>query len=834
MPGTDDFSAGQTLRRRVFAGERCVLAKVSGYDISDGSLQPEKLVARANTGPALGPPMPQQTPFAFASDGQLVLLCRDPDQQVRELRAGVWSHAQGEIRVEPGAVPRRLAELVIFPTYGPTAKLIAYEPRSPTTKIRPLSFKGPLDYSAAAKPTVSPSAGERDRLFDCEEYPWAAVGAGCSVDNTPTDSAVLKTSSSTPAATKCFTKQLGDAGVDLTDRPYMVLDLQLTGDLFDYNKPGLFLNDSALYDSGFEIGIYSDAACTTLIKKLTVPTLAPAGQVCRIAFHLGSLSEVAKGLAILTASHWEPPDSSDGRSLTVYSEAFADDWTHKGAYLFPEVACGAAPWVEKLPPDGTDGTSAAILQRFSIGEGPTVPKFRYCYTFCGRDRLSVLLWTHMVSNPSGDSAEVTADPWRSYEIAMSLPGTLSTVVTEYGDYVTHALVYRQSCDELGIWGDYEFIGAVPVGASMSYTDDGDDQEALVDGAEVPQVLELSNDFASSAGHAVLSRGRVYAGPLDWDPSAGRWRRPTAIQVSSYGKHWAFPTTSQQTSPVTDGTELDGYAETGAELRGLLTRNDDVLVFLDSEFFILRGDNLVGWHFIRQGSKGLRSARTLVDLRGVAIWHADDYFHLFAREGEPLPISRHKIDSQLIDWDAPHNAVGWHDQYVFFCHYGGEQALLRYDLQTDAWRVRTSQALDLVGICCAGEESGVWGITVNGDAVRLFGGDEDYGCAGGVPLREIWTQYLVLAGLDQEPQTGQLALDVVTDQANGLELAITLRGEGLRTNTQLHTLRVTSDRTTYRLPLNLVCRAVRIEIAYQGTTPPSIHGIHVYPNAVPAA
>jgi hypothetical protein len=241
---------------------------------------------------------------------------------------------------------------------------------------------------------------------------------------------------------------------------------------------------------------------------------------------------------------------------------------------------------------------------------------------------------------------------------------------------------------------------------------------------------------------MYSEGRVYAGCLDWDGSA--WRRPTAIEISSYDKVWAYPTTNDEDSLVTDGTELDGYAVTGSELRGIAARNDERYVWLDNEMFLLRGDNpQTGWRFIRIGAVGCVSNRSIADCRTAIIWHDGNHFFALS-SGGVQPISRFKIDSSKIDWTKPHNAVFCNDRYHFYCEYDGKYSLLQCDINTFAWTIRQSDALELAGIATTGAGGVVYGLTPDGRVLDLYNSlTADYGADS--VLRTATTQYLVVGG-----------------------------------------------------------------------------------------
>jgi hypothetical protein len=314
---------------------------------------------------------------------------------------------------------------------------------------------------------------------------------------------------------------------------------------------------------------------------------------------------------------------------------------------------------------------------------------------------------------------------------------------------------------------------------------------------------------------------VYAGCLDWNESGSKWNRPTAIEVSIYGKQWAFPTTVDENSSAIEGSELDGYAVTGSEIRGFVARNSEKYVWLDNEFFMLRGDYpITGWQFIRLDSVGCISNRTIADCRGMFIWCDGSEFYSWAG-GRSEPISRHRVDVSLIDWTKAHNAVYCDDKYVCFCNYDAEWALVVYDLLTGAWTVRRSDALELTGICTDGLH--VYGVTPAGDAVDVWGSTTaDYGASSTV--RELWTQYVILSNPGEEVHVKSLKLDIVAGTAVDLDLVIGVHGTLNTTSTRK--LAVATNKTRYDVNLNLKCDSLQVKLTYTGSTPPTIHFVGV--------
>lgn len=583
--------------------------------------------------------------------------------------------------------------------------------------------------------------------------------------------------------------------------------------------------------------------------------------------------------------------------------------------------------VAVTPVDETEPNKAWILQSWydDTTLAPEMPVVEYAYCFAGKNLLGEDSYSLMVSNPSdpndGNSANayVYCDPWRTYDIDITLPtggaiqsisinnggtgysvddvltisggsgGTAtvtsvdggvvdgislttagtgyssataadtsggsgnadctldvigSTVIDEYSDdYVTDVLIYRRIYTGgedgygTGTWGSWEFIKKVIITSSISENDYGGDVDERDEpdwgaydtdaGIYVPEEMEITNDYASSARYVTFMGGRVFAGCLDWDEDEGKWKRPTAIEISSYQKPWAFPTTVDDDSLVTDGTELDGYAVTGSEIRGMIARQDELYVFLDNEFFLVRGtDPVSGYSIIRLDSVGCCSGSSIADCRKAIIWHDGNDFYGYAG-GSAEPISRNTIDSSLIDWTKAHNAVYYRDKYIFYCYYDSGYALLIFDTITGSWRIRRSTALNLVGICTDGNQ--VFGVTTGGNAVDVFGSSTAEGIDGETPTqsptRNLYTQYFVVGAPNADVQVNEAVLLIETQETSGVTVVASFSTLGTVDNTATAYIYPVAQQTRYRVPLNLICNSIKVQLTYIGTTPPVIYDIY---------
>ena len=496
---------------------------------------------------------------------------------------------------------------------------------------------------------------------------------------------------------------------------------------------------------------------------------------------------------------------------------------------------------------------AYILQVASGADGSwdsTFSSVEYVYSYLGTDRLAAGLYNHMISNPSDKSSPaVFADPWRTYDVIMTTEADeweeeeeeeegegggeepeapIKTVVDEYGDYVTHALVYRRIHDgATQTWSDFEFIAAVPIASTMTYTDASiDSTDAMVNNVPVPAVLEVNNDYLATARHVCYRERRVKAFTLNWSQIEGKWGYLLGVAISSDGKPWAFPTGVSEEVLVTDGMWTEVEAVTGSEIRGVLATQNDEFVALDTEYFVLRGDNpQSGWRFIRGGGVGLADGRCWTDCNGVPIGLAPDgYFYAYI-PGNTKPVSKFEI-ARTIDLSKPHDAVFCQDRFIFLCNEtseaGGRQKLLIRDHTTGAWTTRIYSQRALVGMCTDGVR--VFGVSSDGCVVDMFNA---VGGTAADQTHTVTTAFLQIAPEGYDVQVTGLLVEVETDQ-DALNLAFTINSKGrLKASPPItRALTVNKNTTRYRVPASLLAEAVQVSMTYVGANPPTIRYLGV--------
>jgi len=408
----------------------------------------------------------------------------------------VASITGAEVGVISDGNPVRLGPLIVFPT---TSGPVVFEPDSATTRTRPLSLNGPLDYDADMLPTEAmtvtalPTTHEATQVFDIsadtadDEDCWQKRSGDGGDTYVAAGHQILTWQGETSPNDAYFGMDLGSSGVDFDGFDFFVMDLSLgyaTWDPTEYIiKGGEFCN-SDLMASGWLLVLYSDQAYTTEIARFTIPQIKTNGAIHRVVLHLGDTSgwstTTVKSIGIEPADYFTTGgESGVNYNLHVYSEDHADDWECKGNWLLPAIKFSHSPWCDRLPPDSgaktaevAHPTSATILETFNeamTNFTPDRPRARWTYIFRGRSALSVDDYDQMLSNRAVYSEEVFADPWRLYAISVTLPTNddSADVLDDYADFVTHGVVYRQtytglgsdkSVLTLGVWDTPEYVG----------------------------------------------------------------------------------------------------------------------------------------------------------------------------------------------------------------------------------------------------------------------------------------------------------------------------------------------------------------------------------------
>jgi len=511
---------------------------------------------------------------------------------------------------------------------------------------------------------------------------------------------------------------------------------------------------------------------------------------------------------------------------TSAPDAVADPWrTQSIALVMPTGVVSAL----ELGAAGTDYAAGDILEIVG-GGGRALVRVRAIFTGGAVADIELVARGSGYSTGAGQATQPVTGSGSGCTIDV-VSVTDQAPIDEYGDYLTHVAFYRQLYDgATDVWLPWEFVGSVPIATSVALVDAGADAgadaEAMILSRAAPAELEFSNPAPSPARQVASVGGRVYAGCLDWDAKTQTWTRPATVQISGYRKNWSFPSLADELTLATDGAEFE-CLESGGSLVGLAVLDEDVLVFLDTALYHLRGDNpITGWRSLGRVGRRLKSGRSLAVCDRAVVFHDGEHFCVYSN-GAAAAISVNAIDSDLIDWSLQHNAVYCRGKYVFFCSYGltpdetPDYALLIFDLNRPGWRVRRSDALDtLVGICTDGEK--VYGVTFAGDVIDLFGGSADY--PAGMAVREVWTQYVRLAPHGTDVVVDGIVLE--TEVQTATDLDVVCRWTGAKNGSRSFVKALDPSVARQSIGLNVQCETMAVELTYEGQAPPTIYAISI--------
>lgn len=452
--------------------------------------------------------------------------------------------------------------------------------------------------------------------------------------------------------------------------------------------------------------------------------------------------------------------------------------------LLPVNNVGAAYFMQTMTESGDNMT-------------PDLPRVRYVSSMAYKtNRLDGAGWKLMVSNPSNPSStNDVADPWRVPTVTNV---AVNKINTYYAYYIAGVMIYRSfKYPDVGEWEPYEFVGGIQA-QSGDYVDNlsPDSYPTTFAGKAVDSQPELYADYPSTAKYVMQSAGRVYAGYLD------NGSRKTAIQVSGYEKPWAFTTTYDDNTPWTAGTELDGYAITGTEIRALAMRADEKIVFLDTEVFSLRGSSpSQGYQFTKVAGVGCISHNTVVDCNGAIIWSDGRDFFVYVGAEAAVNISRNKIPE--IDWTAPHCATYVNGHYLCYARDAvlGVHKLFMYTLQDNAWSVHTY-------VAPSGTASlwHMWAIDTTGTLWTLFAGNT-------ISSPYVSGTYWEIAPAGYDSHVSRIILDMRTPAETNVNVTLTWDGAAVGTKTFAFVAK--SNQTRYVIPCNINANNVKVSVSQSG-------------------
>lgn len=328
-------------------------------------------------------------------------------------------------------------------------------------------------------------------------------------------------------------------------------------------------------------------------------------------------------------------------------------------------------------------------------------------------------------------------------VVMSNPSarTVTTQLVGPGDKVTIDVSANKSLAGLDDGGDlinvayyradytiasYEYLGSVrlvdAVGTTSYTAPSLVDTGPLADYSAIegrPKYIETNHTAPSIAKCLMAADNCLYAACLDYDTSAGgQWKRPLSIARSTRNAPWYWPTIDVG-QDIYQGGEFTIPAITGTEIRHIALLGNQKLVFLDSEMFIMFGDDNTNTGFSYVGPVGIADANSYASNDKGAIWLSHNGFCFF--NGATIEyISINKIDTDLFylanrDLRPPITATIWKNKYIVRCSVMLTPTSYAYkvyvfDMVTGGW----SQApcLENVTTLCVGPGDKLYGIDAN--------------------------------------------------------------------------------------------------------------------------
>lgn len=467
--------------------------------------------------------------------------------------------------------------------------------------------------------------------------------------------------------------------------------------------------------------------------------------------------------------------------------------------------------------------STYIIQDFAE-DGSEVtnelPQLRYSYAFAGKSSSSARDYYLLLSNPSDDSSPtLVADPWGSFTLTATIP---AAVATDYAGLITDVAFYRSVYDVmLDTWGAYYLCGKGIISAgSATAIDTGDIVPLYVGNYELPFVMETSNDPGFSARHVTYADNRLYCGNLEYaldnDGVTSDWQRKTTMQISTYNKTYAFPTTTDSDSPPSYGSELEGFTKLTSDIRHMDNIGATKYAFGDQEIYSIIGNNSSdGWYATQRDTIGCVSSRLTVCRREGIIWYDGNYFYMMTTDGVQN-ISSMRLKKNGIDLTKSYGACGCNSKYYCYCYYDGAWSLLEYDLYLNAWFVHVSTAYQLKSICASYDDAyGVCdGDTANDIVVKITGNAVDIGD------RTIATSYIACGDPTIDTQLSQVVIDAnVTANCTAY---ITVDYIGAKNASVTREIAMVTDETRYHVNVNALASAAKVTVTFTDANCPKIN------------
>ncbi len=423
----------------------------------------------------------------------------------------------------------------------------------------------------------------------------------------------------------------------------------------------------------------------------------------------------------------------------------------------------------------------------------------------------------VISNPFGAASVAFVGPGDKVTLTM----TGQTVPSGY-DASDVIFYVRKDGTDAWLYAGKVAYGSLATPGLVHTGGIGDFDESI----GLPQYIELTHDTPPAAKFAMAADDCLYLACLGYDANHG-WVRKTAIARSTFRAPHYFPRAPQLS---TDGNSYDGYAKTGTTIMELITWNGQKIILLDTEMFLMAGNDNNNTQFVYVGPVGCASGKSVAAGRAAVIWHGVDDFYLW--DGSSTTnISQDKIDASLVDFTLAHEAVFHGEYYVLYCTYDSSPSLLIFDTLKGGGYIYTLAAA-MIGIVEDRATGRLWGVNSAGYPVELWYIDSTDATAlqdlkaNGTYQNHAFvaeTAYGVISAPGYDSKVIKALLDIEATADLTLPVTVTAIGKAA-TQTDTQNKAIDKDIPEYEIgfPETVSGRVVSVKLAYSGATPHTIH------------
>lgn len=475
------------------------------------------------------------------------------------------------------------------------------------------------------------------------------------------------------------------------------------------------------------------------------------------------------------------------------------------------------------------------------------PLYAYSYRLCWEapESFTDAGSDAIISSPSDEVHTMLVGPGDRVQITCTPP--------TFTDHNVKRVAYYRSY--FGVAG-FEYAGSAEI-ASPTLTDDGGVGDYTA--RDLPRYAEYNHTEPRIAKFVMSADGCLYAACLDY--ADGKWKSPMEIARSTYTKPHYWPT-APTADDIISGSRFEVPAITGSEIRAIGMWTWQKLVLLDTECFLMAGDNVANTSFTYLGPVGCRSHRTYAANDKMAIWLSGDGFVSY-RDGVITNISKDKVNLDGLETDNavyPHSAAIVGDLYVA-TFYQNDNAQSRYlcliyDIALGCWTTYWDTHVTLDSAWSAGGRPGPRVLAMAADqdsnsvhAIAQTGADSravqllfpylaSYrpvytwttdGTNERQALYTLETQQVTCIIPGSDDSLISLYLDIEPNPAGVCTLSVTVRAYGKDgTETQTETLTLVAGICQYEFPLgdHLMGRTLDVKLQTRTANPPTIHGIAI--------